>query len=217
MTPWREHQRHGGAQVVLDVDHAGQRLDVLADRALLARAPLEPDHAAGPAARADHDDRDMAVLAPCSATAVSSVSSARTRGGSAIMASPTLMRRRRFSVRSPPTKSATKASTGWARMLSGVSYWISRPSRKIAMRVGHLHRLVDVVADEHDGLLQLRLQLHELVLDHLAVDRVDGAERLVHQQHRRIGGERAHHADALLLAARQLLRIALEEDRRARD
>ena len=71
---------------------------------------------------------------------------------------------------------------------------------------GHLHRLVDVVADEHDGLLQLRLELHELVLDDLAVDRVDGAERLVHQQHRRVGGERAHHADALLLAARQLLR-----------
>ena len=78
----------------------------------------------------------------------------------------------------------------------------------------HLHGLVDVVADEDDGLLKLRLELHELVLDHLAVDRVDRAEGLVHQQHRRVGGERAHHADALLLAAGELLGIALQEDRR---
>ena len=32
------------------------------------------------------------------------------------------------------------------------------------------------------------------------------------EQHRRIGRERAHDADALLLPARELLRVALEED-----
>ena len=38
-------------------------------------------------------------------------------------------------MRSEPTKSAMKASAGWARMLSGVSFWTRRPSRKIAIRV----------------------------------------------------------------------------------
>ena len=42
-------------------------------------------------------------------------------------------------------------------------------------------------------------------------DRVDRAERLVHQHHRRIGGERARHADALALPAREMARIAVEE------
>ena len=42
-----------------------------------------------------------------------------------------------------------------------------------------------------------------------AVDRVDRAERLVHQQQRRIGGERARDADALALAAGQLVRVAV--------
>ena len=82
---------------------------------------------------------------------------------------------------------------------------------------GHLHSLVDVVAHEHDRLLQLGLELHELVLDDLAVDRIDGTERLVHQEDRRVGGERADHTDALLLAAGQLLGIALEKNRPDRD
>ena len=37
------------------------------------------------------------------------------------------------------------------------------------------------------------------------------AERLVHQQHRRIDGERARDADALRLPAGELVRIAVEE------
>ncbi len=43
----------------------------------------------------------------------------------------------------------------------------------------------------------------------LAHDRVDRAERLVHQHHRRIGRERSRHPDALLLSAGQLRRVAL--------
>ena len=53
-----------------------------------------------------------------------------------------------------------------------------------------------------------RLQAQELVLQALAVDRVDRAERLVHQHQRRVGGERAGHADALALAAGELRGIA---------
>ena len=48
----------------------------------------------------------------------------------------------------------------------------------------------------------------QLVLQRGADHRVDGAERLVHQQHRRVGGQRPGHADALLLAAGQLVRVA---------
>ena len=48
------------------------------------------------------------------------------------------------------------------------------------------------------------LQSQELVLQPLAHHRVDGAEGLVHQQHRRVGGERAGDADPLALAAGEL-------------
>ena len=51
--------------------------------------------------------------------------------------------------------------------------------------------------------------LQELVLQMLAHHRVDRAERLVHQQHGRIGGQRAGHADALALAAGELLGVAV--------
>ncbi len=69
--------------------------------------------------------------------------------------------------------------------------------------VGHLDRLVDVVGDEDDRLAHLRLQPQELVLQPLAADRIDGAEWLVHQHHRRIGRQRARHPDPLALAAGQ--------------
>ena len=83
--------------------------------------------------------------------------------------------------------------------------------------VAELDRLVDVVGDEDDRLAQLALQAQELVLQLLAHDRVDGAERLVHQHHRRVGGERAGDADALLLPAGQLRRVALGEVRSQAD
>ena len=77
--------------------------------------------------------------------------------------------------------------------------------------VGHLHGLVDVVADEDDGLGNGPVQAQEVVLQPLAGDRVDGRERLVHQHHRRVGRQRAGEADALLLAARELGRVAARE------
>ena len=80
--------------------------------------------------------------------------------------------------------------------------------------VAHPHGLVDVVGDQHDGLAELALQPQELVLQPGAHHRVDGAERLVHQQHRRVGGERAGDADALALAAGELVRVAVGVRRR---
>ena len=75
--------------------------------------------------------------------------------------------------------------------------------------VAEQHGLVDVVGDEDDGLAEVALEPLELLLERAAADGVDGAERLVHQQHGRVGGERAGDADALLLAARELARVAV--------
>ena len=48
--------------------------------------------------------------------------------------------------------------------------------------------------------------VRDLVLQRRAHDRVDRAERLVHQQHVRLGRERARDADALRFAAGELAR-----------
>ena len=45
----------------------------------------------------------------------------------------------------------------------------------------------------------------------VASKRIERAERLVHQQHARVGDQRLTDRDALLHAARQLVRIALRE------
>ena len=62
--------------------------------------------------------------------------------------------------------------------------------------VAELDRLVDVVRHEDDGLAHLGLEAEELVLEPVARDRIEGAEGLVHQHHRRIGGEGARQPDA---------------------
>ncbi len=77
--------------------------------------------------------------------------------------------------------------------------------------VAKLQGLIDIVADQHDGFFQLALHLQELVLDHLAVDRVYRAERFIHQQYRRICRQGANDANALLLPAGHLARIAVEK------
>ena len=53
-----------------------------------------------------------------------------------------------------------------------------------------------------------RLDAEELVLQPGPGDRVDRAERLVHQQHRRVRGERAGDADPLALTAGELRGVA---------
>jgi hypothetical protein len=65
------------------------------------------------------------------------------------------------------------------------------------------------VSDEHDRLAQLALDVQQLILQVCAGDRVDRAERLVHQHDRRVGRQGARQAHALLLAARELARVAL--------
>ena len=53
------------------------------------------------------------------------------------------------------------------------------------------------------------MQAQELGLEAVARDRVERAERLVHQHQRRVDGERAGEADALALPAGELRREAL--------
>ena len=89
---------------------------------------------------------------------------------------------------------------------AGVSYCSSTPpTLRIAMRspsftASSMSWVTNTI------VLRSSLQPAELVLQPGAGDRVDGAERFVHQQHRRVGGERAGDADALLLATRELVR-----------
>ena len=71
--------------------------------------------------------------------------------------------------------------------------------------IGQCNRFGHVVRDQEHRLAQPRLDAAELVLQLAARDRVERAERLVHQQDRRIRGEGARDADALALSARQLI------------
>ena len=73
--------------------------------------------------------------------------------------------------------------------------------------------LVDVVGDEQDRLAEVGLQAQQLVLQLDAHHGVDRRERLVHEQHRRVTGQRAGHPDALLLAAGELRGPALRHRR----
>ena len=63
----------------------------------------------------------------------------------------------------------------------------------------------------HDRLAHGRLEGEQVVLQPRPHDRVDGAVRLVHQQDRRVGGERPGHAGTLLLAAGQRGGISVEQ------
>jgi hypothetical protein len=72
------------------------------------------------------------------------------------------------------------------------------------------------VRDEHDRLLALLPDALEVAVELLARHRVERRERLVHQQHARVRGERARERHALLHPARELVhggvREALEPD-----
>ena len=87
-----------------------------------------------------------------------------------------------------------------------------RPAREQQNTVGEIDRLLEIVRDQHRGGAGLDEDALELVAHeqrHLVVER---RERLVEKQDFRLDHERAHDRDQLLLAARQLIGIALEVD-----
>ena len=111
----------------------------------------------------------------------------------------------RLSPRSAPTKSATNALAGLPSSSAGVANCSTcPPCAHHRDPVAEPHRLLDVVGDEDDRLADGLLQAQELRLQPLAHDRVDGGERLVHQQHRRVGGQRPGDPGPLPLPAGEL-------------
>ena len=79
--------------------------------------------------------------------------------------------------------------------------------------IPELDRLVDVVRDEEHGRPLVALDAKEFVLKAIADDRVDRAERFIHEHHRRLRGESSRDADALALAAGELRWIPPSEPR----
>ncbi len=76
--------------------------------------------------------------------------------------------------------------------------------------VGHVDGLVDVVGDEQDGHAVLVADAQDEVLEVGARLRVDGGERLVHEQDLGLVGEAARDRHALLHAARELPRVLVD-------
>ncbi len=74
---------------------------------------------------------------------------------------------------------------------------------------GHRHRLFLVVGDHHAGDADVVDDVGELDLRFLAQLLVERAERLVEEQQLRLLGQAARQRDALLLAAGELVRLAL--------
>src|SRR5215470_1536406 len=85
------------------------------------------------------------------------------------------------------------------------------PCRHHGDAIGEMHCLAHVVGDENYGLGRAPPDAEQLVLHQAAGLRIERAERLVHQQDRRIERKRACDGGALLHAARELRRIAVLE------
>ena len=90
------------------------------------------------------------------------------------------------------------------QLVGGAVLGETPPSRRIAIRSPILIASSMSWVTKIDRLADLALQAQELVLEAAAGDRVDRAERLVHQHQRRVGGQRARDPDPLPLAAREL-------------
>ncbi len=87
-----------------------------------------------------------------------------------------------------------------------------RTARQQQHAVGEIHRLFEIVRDQHRrgaGLHEDALQLLAHEQRHLVVER---RERLVEKQDFRLDHQRAHDRDELLLAAGHLVGIAVEVD-----
>src|SRR3712207_2823151 len=88
---------------------------------------------------------------------------------------------------------------------------IRRPPRSTLFPYTTLFRSY-VVGDEDYGLPDLLLDAQELVLEPLAGDRVDSPEGLVHEHDRWVCSHRARNTYPLLLAPRELSRVAVPVD-----
>lgn len=102
--------------------------------------------------------------------------------------------------------SSTKGEAGLARISSGRRVLLDvSPLRQDQHLVAEFGGLLEVVRHDDDGLAELVLDGDQAVLQPDSRDRIDCAERLVHEEDRRIGGEGTCDADTLLLTARHVL------------
>ena len=86
-----------------------------------------------------------------------------------------------------------------------------RPPRHHQHAVGEHHRLTDAVRHKQRGLGVLLPQIEQQLVHLVAGDRVERAERLVHQQQLGVIDQRPADRDALAHPARQLVRLFVGE------
>ena len=122
-----------------------------------------------------------------------------------------------------PSRGTQRRSAERVRVPRVCEHLACRPLLDQLPGVEHADPLADsgddpeVVADEQDRRVELRAQLLDQV-EHLGLDRgVEPRGRLVQHQQVGIGGERHGEHDPLLLAARELVRVAAQHPRRVRD
>ena len=108
-----------------------------------------------------------------------------------------------------PTKPATNADRRLLVDLGGAPTCSILPVVEDRDPVAHRQRLLLVVGDEDEGDADVALQALELDLHLLAQLEVEGAERLVEQQHLGLDDQGPGQRDALALAAGQLGRLAV--------
>ena len=87
----------------------------------------------------------------------------------------------------------------------------SRRRRHEHDAIAEAHRLAHVVRDEDDGLAAFHPDVLDVAVELLAGERIERGEGLVHQQHPRVGRERAGQRDALLHAAGELVHMRMLE------
>ena len=91
-----------------------------------------------------------------------------------------------------------------------------RPASRNTIREPKQQRFARVVRDENDSFPETFLHISKFLLEFSAGKRIERAERLVHQENRRIGSESPSDADALTLAAGELVRVSVCEFCRCR-
>ena len=105
--------------------------------------------------------------------------------------------------------SATNGVAGAPYISAGVPDLLDPPAVHDGDAVGDRERLLLVVRDVERRDPELELDAADLLAQLDAHLRVERRERLVEQQHPRLDRERARERDALLHAARELVRIAV--------
>ena len=110
-------------------------------------------------------------------------------------------------------KSADEQRCRFVVELAAGADLLDAPAVEHGDAVGQHQRLLLVVRDIDEGGAELAVDALDLELQPFAQLLVERAERLVHQQQRRVEDDGARQRDALLLAARELAR---DSDARSR-